>query len=314
MITVGEVLKKQRELLERTLKEASLDTKIQLRFLKYLEDNNFEKFDSDIYAQGFLKIYASYLNLNTERILAIYRRSVPFKTKSSESLRETPRVKNRFPSITPKLLAVFITTIFLVSTLAYIGYQIYQFQSPPKISISSPDNDSSVENEIIDVRGLTDPNTTLFVNDLPIETTADGDFHTEISLNPGINLITITAKKNNNTQESVEIIKITYNAPQEAEEEEQEEKIDKLNILKLSIINSSVWVQLNIDNTNKLSQIVQVGEEYEYEVKENFTFTTGKLGSTQIFFNDTEVNIPLNSSHVGFLSCDIVEKDQLDCE
>jgi len=314
MITVGEVLKKQRKLLDKTLNEASSDTKIQLRFLKYLENNDFDKFDSDVYAQGFLKIYASYLNLNTDRILAIYRRSLPFKTKPIESPRETHKAKNKLPSITPRLLAVLLSVSFLIGSLAYIGYQIYQFQSPPKISITTPDNDSTVENEIIEVSGTTDPNASLFINDLPIETTIDGNFNTEISLNSGINLITITSKKSNNTQESIEIIKITYNAPQEIEKEEEEEEIEKTNILKLTITTSSVWVQLNIDDTNELSQIVQVGEEYEYEVKQNFSFTTGKIGSTQIFFNDEKVEIPINSNNVGFLSCEITEKDQLDCE
>ncbi|MCD4811067.1 helix-turn-helix domain-containing protein [bacterium] len=313
MITVGEVLKKQRKLLNKTLNEASLDTKIQLRFLKYLELNDFDKFDSDVYAQGFLKIYASYLNLNTDRILAIYRRSVPFKAKLSESFRETHKVKNKLPSITPRLLAILLSVGFLIGSLTYIGYQIYQFQSPPKILITSPDNDSTVEEELIEVSGTTDPNASLFVNDLPVETSSDGNFHTEISLNSGINLITITSKKSNNTQESIEIIKITYNAPQEIEAEEEEE-IEKQNTIKLTISISSVWVRLDIDKNNELSQIVQVGEEYEYEVKESFSFTTGKIGSTQIFFNNENVDIPINSNNVGFLSCNITKEKQLDCE
>ncbi|MFA6754649.1 MAG: helix-turn-helix domain-containing protein, partial [Candidatus Dojkabacteria bacterium] len=77
MITVGEVLKKQRENLQKTLEQAALDTKIQPRFLKYIENNDFDKFDSSVYAQGFIKIYAKYLDLNEDRLLAIYRRSVP---------------------------------------------------------------------------------------------------------------------------------------------------------------------------------------------------------------------------------------------
>jgi len=308
MITVGEVLKKQRELLNKTLDEVSLDTKIQLRFLKYIEANTFDRFDSDVYAQGFIKIYTNYLNLNEDRILAIYRRSMPAQQPNKGRARETIKSRKIKLPVTPRLLAILISVSFLLGVLFYIGYQIYQFQSPPNISISTPTNESTVEDEIITIEGTTDKNSSLLINDSPIEISEDGSFKTDISLNIGINLITIVAKKGNNTQESVETLKVTYTPPQETEEETQ-----RPNIVKLSIINSSVWIQLNVDKINKLSQILQVGNEYEYEVKEDFSLITGKIGSTKIYFNDEELNIPANSNNVGSLSCQIND-NQIDCE
>ncbi|HCC67626.1 TPA: hypothetical protein DEP90_00185 [Patescibacteria group bacterium] len=308
MITVGEVLKKQRELLNKTLDEVSLDTKIQLRFLKYIEANTFDRFDSDVYAQGFIKIYTNYLNLNEDRILAIYRRSMPAQQPNKGRARETIKSRKIKLPVTPRLLAILISVSFLLGVLFYIGYQIYQFQSPPNISISTPTNESTVEDEIITIEGTTDKNSSLLINDSPIEISEDGSFKTDISLNIGINLITIVAKKGNNTQESVETLKVTYTPPQETEEETQ-----RPNTVKLSIINSSVWIQLNVDKINKLSQILQVGNEYEYEVKEDFSLITGKIGSTKIYFNDEELNIPANSNNVGSLSCQIND-NQIDCE
>jgi len=308
MITVGEVLKKQRELLNKTLDEVSLDTKIQLRFLKYIEANTFDRFDSDVYAQGFIKIYTNYLNLNEDRILAIYRRSMPAQQPNKGRARETIKSRKIKLPVTPRLLAILISVSFLLGVLFYIGYQIYQFQSPPNISISTPTNESTVEDEIITIEGTTDKNSSLLINDSPIEISEDGSFKTDISLNIGINLITIVAKKSNSTQESVETLKVTYTPPQETEEETQ-----RPNTVKLSIINSSVWIQLNVDKINKLSQILQVGNEYEYEVKEDFSLITGKIGSTKIYFNDEELNIPANSNNVGSLSCQIND-NQIDCE
>jgi len=46
MITVGEVIKKKRESLGKNLNVVLADTKIQRRFLEYIENNEFDKFDS----------------------------------------------------------------------------------------------------------------------------------------------------------------------------------------------------------------------------------------------------------------------------
>ncbi len=80
MITAGEVLKNKRELLKKNLDRVSADTKIQKRFLEYIENNQFEYFDSEVFLTGFIKIYAKYLDLDTSKVLALYRRSNPNKT------------------------------------------------------------------------------------------------------------------------------------------------------------------------------------------------------------------------------------------
>lgn len=314
MITVGEVLKKQRENLEKSLEQVALDTKIQPRFIKYIEEDDFEKFDSPVYAQGFIKIYANYLNLNEDRILAIYRRSVPNETKKSPSVRETERLKPNRIKVTPKLVAIILSAIFLLGILSYIGYQIYQFQSPPTITISSPENEETLTEEKTVVKGVTDTNTSLFINDNPVEISPNGDFQYEVELNPGVNIITILAKKNNSTQETVETLKLTYKTPETTGEDIEEEKEEAKNIVKLQIVNSSVWVQFNVDKINKLSQIVQAGEEYEYEVENQFSLTTGIRSSTKLYFNENEVSLDVGSSSIGSITCEIIDKDQINCE
>ena len=57
MITVGEVLKKQRNILNKSVEQVALDTKIQPRFIRYIENDDFKKFDSSVYAQGFIKVF-----------------------------------------------------------------------------------------------------------------------------------------------------------------------------------------------------------------------------------------------------------------
>jgi cytoskeletal protein RodZ len=314
MITVGEVLKKQRRNLNKTVEQVALDTKIQPRFIKYIEDNDFKKFDSPVYAQGFIKIYAKYLELNEERILAIYRRSVPNEIEKKQSSRETKNVKQKSIKISPKFIAIALSTLFLTGILAYIGYQIYQFQSPPEITIEKPSAEENVSTENIQIIGVTESNSSLYINDQPVELDQEGKFQYEVTLNPGVNIVTILAKKNNSTQESVETLKITYDAPVVEPDKQEDTDEEKVNVVKLEIVNSSVWVQFNVDQINKLSQIVQVGEEYQYEVEKQFSLTTGIVSSTKLFFNEEEISIEQEASTVGSLTCEIINNNQIDCE
>ena len=71
MITAGEIIKNKREELKKDLNRVSSDTKIQKRYLEYIENNQFDKFDSDIFACGFLKIYSQYLDLDIQKVLAL---------------------------------------------------------------------------------------------------------------------------------------------------------------------------------------------------------------------------------------------------
>jgi cytoskeletal protein RodZ len=314
MITVGEVLKKQRKNLNKTIEQIALDTKIQPRFLRYIEDDDFDKFDSSIYAQGFIKIYAKYLNLNEDRILAIYRRSIPEIQQNTHTTRETI-MGNKKVKITPKNIAIILSTIFLLGILSYLGYQIYQFQSPPEIKITTPENELTISEDTIEVLGVTDTNSTLFINDNPVEIDDNGNFDYQVELNPGVNIITILAKKDNSTQESVETLTINYDILEdETDTQEEEIEEEKPNMVRLEIVNSSVWVQFNVDKVNKLSQIVQVGEEYEYEVNNQFSLTTGIINSTKLFFNEEELSVSLNSNSVGSITCEIINKDQINCE
>jgi len=146
MVTAGEIIKKKRETLGRSLDLASQETKIQKRFLQYIESNDFEKFDSEIFLTGFIKIYSKYLDLETDKMLALYRRSKPQRKIKLEKKNKLLTFKTNF--LTPKNLVTILSIVFLVTVLGYIGFQIYKFQSPPKLNIEQPLNESTTNQEL----------------------------------------------------------------------------------------------------------------------------------------------------------------------
>ena len=91
MISVGEILKKQRLKKKLTLEQAEKDLRIRKKYLEKIENNNWD-FASKIYIMGILKNYARYLELDENKILAFFRREyskveeVEFKKRISLTL------------------------------------------------------------------------------------------------------------------------------------------------------------------------------------------------------------------------------------
>jgi transcriptional regulator with XRE-family HTH domain len=318
MITAGEVLKNKRETLGKSLDQVSLDTKIQKRFLSYIEENKFSYFDSEVFLTGFIKIYAKYLGLDTNKILALYRRSNPSHKENPTKKRETTRKKEsmngkklKLKFLNPKSLTTVILSVFLLSIVGYVGFQIYKFQTPPNIDISQPLDESEFTTEDIVVKGSVENDSVLEINDKPIEVNEDGTFEKEIKLKEGSNIITVRARKNrNNTLETVETIRVTYLIRDEEELEEiEDDDQTPQNKLTLEIIDSPAWIRLDLDNENKLSQVVEPSE-LEYTFFDNMYIITGRVSNTNIYWNNELVEWkPTQRTGVAELTCQIVEQE-----
>ena len=315
MITAGEVLKSKRESLGRTLNEVSSDTKIQKRFLSYMEENKFSYFDSEVFLTGFIKIYAKYLGLDTNKILALYRRSNPPTEKDNiKKIEERTRLKKgvgkkklNLKVLDPKTLVTVILSIFLLLIISYIGFQIYKFQTPPKIIVSEPLDEAEVTEENVAVKGKVEHDVIVEINDKPTDVDHEGNFEKEIQLKEGNNIVTVKARKNrNNTLESVQTIRIKYIVKEETLKEEDEEIQNKL---ILEIINSSAWVRLDLDGENKLSQVLEPSK-MEYIFFENMYIITGRVDSTNIYWNNEIVEWkPTQKTGVAELNCHIAEQE-----
>ena len=315
MITAGEVLKNKRESLGKPLDQVSSDTKIQKRFLEYIEQDKFSYFDSEVFLTGFIKIYAKYLGLDINKILALYRRSNPSvqrelikkEEKESKGKNIVGKKQLSFKTLDPKTLVTFILSTFLLLIIGYIGLQIYKFQTPPEITILEPLDEAEVNEESVTVKGEVDNNTVIEINDKPVETNDDGSFEKEIELKEGSNLITVRAKKNkNNTLEAVETIHIKYIIKGKEENGEEEEESNKLT---LEITDSPAWIRLDLDNENKLSQVVEPSKS-EYVFFDNLYIITGRVSSTKIYWNNNIVEWkPTQKTGVAELECRIVEQD-----
>lgn len=99
--TIGQQLKKRREAQQLSLEQAAQATRIKLHYLQALEADHFEALPSKVQLRGFLRTYASLLNLSPESLLAQLDGAPPAQL-SQQTGSQPPEPENDFsPHISP---------------------------------------------------------------------------------------------------------------------------------------------------------------------------------------------------------------------
>lgn len=72
MSSFGEELKRERELRQISLREVSEATKINLRYLEALEQNDFRHLPGGVFNKGFVRAYSEYIGVDPEAMVNAY--------------------------------------------------------------------------------------------------------------------------------------------------------------------------------------------------------------------------------------------------
>jgi cytoskeletal protein RodZ len=124
VISLGEKLKTARESKYLDFDQASKDTKIALRYLEALENEDFSGFPGEAYITGFLRNYGTYLDLDVQELLSLYR-----TLKMQEQPIPVEQLLKQ-PSSLPK---VAIAAAAVILALGLIGGGIFFILSQPRI-------------------------------------------------------------------------------------------------------------------------------------------------------------------------------------
>lgn len=84
VLTPGQVLKHYRLKRGLELKDISRVTKIPVKQLTIIENDDYSRSDSYVFFRGFVKNYAEFLELDVDKVLAIYRRTVAMKIEDND--------------------------------------------------------------------------------------------------------------------------------------------------------------------------------------------------------------------------------------
>lgn len=194
MQTVGQILKETREANLYKLEDIEKHTKIRKELIEALEADDYSKLPPATFVQGFIKNYGKFLGLDTEKLLAIFRRGFESRKHPPVILDSfaNPLSENKF-RITPQRVIVLSVMVIILGFFAYLWFEYRQFVGAPPLEVASPTEGQTVEIPTVIVEGNTDPEAKVFVNNQDVGLDSNGHFKEEIKLSQSVNKIIITS-------------------------------------------------------------------------------------------------------------------------
>jgi cytoskeletal protein RodZ len=303
-----------------TLEQVASATKINVSYLTALENNEYHRFPSSVYARGFLQNYAKYLETDVEKVIALYRRSVSDSNINPEIKEPTKKPASPKFILTPGLFLITFVVLLVITTLGYLIIQYYNFQKPPALTLESPENASVVDSSPITVKGTTDTGMFVTINDEPVKVDDDGTFESSVGLTKGSNTIIVKSRHPDNIgKEAVITITVEYELQ---EEEPPDETVEGASeepapapttiALSVSVLAESAWLEITVDDVQVFASVAPPLSKYDYTAEKNIFVRTGRLSSTQVSVNgEARVLFP-ESGGVASILCDI-RNNSVDC-
>lgn len=189
MVTVGEILKTNRDKKKLTIEQVEKTTKIRAKFIKALEDNRFDLLPGPTFARGFVKNYAAFLDLPIDEVLAFYRR----QANGEQAPTLPPPPVNRKSLLTPQHFTAISVGGLLLAFFIYLIFSYLQFAGSPVLLVNSPTNNAVVLQDNVEIIGKTDPGATLTINDQTVGISENGSFDVKTPLQPGLNTLRIVS-------------------------------------------------------------------------------------------------------------------------
>jgi cytoskeletal protein RodZ len=129
MFEIGATLREARERRQLTWEQVEADTKIRAKYLRALEEEEFDSLPSGTYVRGFLRAYASYLGLDGRLFVDEY--ASRFGTRHDDELfrrrRERPMTQRRESS---SAVLVALIAVVAIGVLFFVAWRFGPGEAP----------------------------------------------------------------------------------------------------------------------------------------------------------------------------------------
>lgn len=200
---LGEKIRALRKHKNITLSEVVKRTKIQKKYLEAFETGRYDQLPEPIYAKNFLKKF----------LLAIGGDPDYFVARFEEEIKKCDLLApHRLPAKRTGRTAFFVSyywwKILLGLALAgiiigYLTWQAVALLAPPNITVLTPPDGLETTEAIIEITGSVDREAEIFINGIPAIPDANKNFISKITLERGLNVITIEAKTRHSKKAAV---------------------------------------------------------------------------------------------------------------
>lgn len=278
-------MKKLRHAKRVTLQQVARHTKIQQCYLEDLERGTYNDLPADVYVRGFLRSYADYFGVNDVTLIRLYNRERGIYDSMSEEgdveATQKPLKVKRF-IVTPRMMIIIAGLIIFSGVFIYLYSELRHFVSAPWLVVESPTEGSTINERTVTVNGRTDQEARVSVNAQGIIVNQDGSFEETISLQNGIN--TITVKSINSFDKESENIITIYGQYEDIEEEEEEKKV----FLEITADKADIAVIVKADEEVIFDGEILSQESQSFQAIEEISITSDRGNATLVIVNDRE--------------------------
>lgn len=204
-IRVGQLLKAEREAACLSVQELAERTKLHADSIHALEACAFHHLPQDIvYQKLYIKRYATGVGVDPAPLIeAFVREEVSNNHTTSHQPIEPNKKKINWLRYRPTAFSLAGTVAVFAFFALYVGSQMNNLYEPPTLTLTTPEDGNINETGITTIAGVTDPEVSVFINGEQVRSNAEGNFATDIDLQPGVNTILVSAKKRHGTESNI---------------------------------------------------------------------------------------------------------------
>lgn len=185
---IGSYLTELRRNKNISLEICASKTGISLKYLKALEEGDFDKLPGLVYAKNFLKIYINFLDGDIQKGIGFLESAGTVNGKKTVIKKETPKA-----IFTPRRIELGVVFLIIFAVFGYFFYEARFLSAPPNLEIFYPGEFERTAAKIITVDGRAGSEAKVFINEEQIFVDANGLFKETVDLQNGLNTITIQA-------------------------------------------------------------------------------------------------------------------------
>ncbi len=293
MASLGEVLRTAREARGLSLADAEIGTRIRQKYLLALEDDNTAALPGPVYARGFVRNYASYLEIDADQALALYdAQSQPTRERIKAARGEPPsktairpdqdkisiqplsneridtRVRYGSQYIALSLLAIPLLIVFYFIYSAYAGPQSQPPPTPP-ISARPPTITAAPVGSVTAI--ASNPNGGAF-NTPTVLVPPTPSSSSPVATIPGTGVAGTITGTNPSTA--------TVSIPAAASI-----------TLKVVISGHESWISVRIDGVQQFAGTLAIGTSRQWTGKNTIQLRVGRADSVRVYVNGADRGI-----------------------
>ena len=254
METLGEYLKSKREARNISLEEIAEATKIRKAILEAIENDRQDLIPPRVFTQGFLKSYASYLELDESDVVKRYQETLEeLEAKSGEE-----KIVSQQP---PRkvLTPIRVLVLFIIFILALASWLFKSPQEKKEVSLSK-DIHEKESADLLKPTPVAKPET--------VEEETEGEV--------------IEAKGESG---------LPAEGEETSREKEAEAKESEQMILKV-VATEQTWIKFQLDQNEPFEVSLRPGELFRVKAEEKFNLRIGNAGGVELFFNEKPLGNP----------------------